>query len=287
MYLISLSLDLRGLNKTLRTHGLAEIEENYYNQLRGELDLPVGFNGKDRRHVPSYTALRRQGLVELWFAEDYPFVKNAYSILGNPQIRHIVDTLSSTPATFEEIAAAINERLALHISPDTIMFYSRVFSNFAIMTPEELMEYSKIRKEWWRMAALKGDTDLLMYHLGFDVKLATDRVVNDVYAVGFMKIKELKEMPTSMELARAYGEYAKGVQWAHEQRKSSQDRLQELTKALQIKYEDGEDKSYEEDLPPGGATPLLENARLEFLPTEEVTTNAGTDQPNQPQQPTA
>lgn len=247
-YLITIDQELSSINRTLRSYGLPEIEQTYYAHIRSEVSIPMDFVGRDRQHVPSRNCLRNSGITELWFKEDYPYVAQGFQILKETKIRQVVDSLAATPATFEQIAQALNDKFGYVVAPDTIMFYTRVFCNYGLMSPDEIRTYAEVTKEYWRVAAMEGDMELLMYHLGFAVTVKTEKIVRDVLQMAYFKMRELKHLPTPYG-AKAFGEYVKGVQWGTEQIQSSQDKLSSLTKALQIRYDVGEDEVYKEPLP--------------------------------------
>ncbi len=248
-YLVSLGHNVKEVKRTLKIYGFPEISDKYFARVRSEVDLPPDFVGRDRRHAPSIQCLRRNAIAELWFKEEFPYVEKAFDILGKPAIRRIVDTLAATPATFDEIALALRERLGVEISSDTIMFYTRIFCNYGLMTPDELRQYARENGEIWRQAAMDGDVDLLRYHLGLDINLKVGDVIKEVFQLGVMKLRELKHKPNTLESAKSYGEYMKGIQWSAEQLQGSQDKLGELTKALTMTYDEGKDPRYTELLP--------------------------------------
>lgn len=246
-YLITLDHTYQEINRTLGVYGFSVIDEPYFAQLKAEIDLPPGFRGRDRRHAASIQCLRRNAITELWFKEEYSYVAKAFDILGKPSVRRIVDTLAATPATFDEIALALRERLGYAVNTDTIMFYTRIFCNYALLTPEELREYAKLNKKYWLAAAVAGDVQLLKYHLGLKVHLKVQDVVQDIFQIGAMKIKELRHRAAGLENARSFGEYVSGIQWSVEQMQGSQDQLGDLTKALKMHYDDeSSDPQYEE-----------------------------------------
>lgn len=224
----------------------------------------MDFTGRKRDHKESRDCLENSGITELWFQDDYPYVAQAFQILKETRIRQVVDSLAATPASFEQIAQALQDKFGYDIDADVIMFYSRVFCNYGLMSPDEIRSYAVETKEYWRVAAMEGDLELLMYHLGFAVTVKTEKIIHDVLQMGYFKMKELKHLPTPYG-AKAYGEYVKGVQWGTEQIHSSQDKLSSLTKALQIRYDEGEDTIYKEPLP----------NQTQAIPPENVDAKAG------------
>jgi hypothetical protein len=260
-YLITLGLDLEGINRSLLAFSFAQLTIEELERIETELGpIPEPFQPMAKSHKPTQAWLRKQVLYSIWHRKDFPHIEQMFHILSKPRLRFIVElgTMSATP--FANIAALVSDKYDYKVSSATIESYAVYFNNYVGLSVTEFRQDAAERHEYWRIAAISGDKDLLMWYMGIDVPMKVEKIIKDTASLSFYRMKETRYLPSSLFTAKSFGEYLKGVTWSVEQLKEFQEEIERSAIGPAMKNEKFSDPIF------NGEITALEEVGVRALP---------------------
>jgi hypothetical protein len=268
-YLISCRQDTTEINRTLETHGLLPITDEYVSKLRIAMSQPNSFRAS-HGHEVSMRWLIRQQIRALWFRHEFPEVLEAFDMLGRPNIRKIVDAMTLLPINQLQISEALRRHYDYKTSPLAVRTYALYFNNFLIMAPDERREYLMARKEPWKLAVLDGDVGLMKLHLGWSAAITTKEMLETIKSIAYRKIADIGQMNASESAGMAFGSYLEGVKWTTEELKQYEAGGSKIFDLLKMRHDETGQEVYQEELPSGHMASLPSGEGSGDTP-EEVT----------------
>jgi len=267
-YLISLGLDMEGINKSLISFSLSPIEDSYLVRLQAELETPSDFRPNEKSHDPTTAWLRKHKIYSLWHEQDFPHVTRAFQMLQTPKVRQIVDIFTLSAYSFSDISNMLMDKFDFATEAASLEAYTLYFNNYALLTLEEIRSDAASRREYWRIAALMGDVNFIRWYLGLETRVTREKIIKDTLNTAYFRIREGNFMHASESLARSYGQYLGGIQWGIEE-SAKLDQTEEEMSAPLLKGTRLEEPVFAGELPEG-EVPALSDAPVLKGAKEEI-----------------
>ena len=231
--------DTNTILRLLEDFSLDGISSHYIDKLRermGEFPEPWEPEAKEG---PCRDFLKKHGIRDLWLPSMH--VKEAYEILGNPQLRADVEQLLLSPLRIEETTARVNKHHEIHLSIEGIQAFGYYFWNKKLLPMHEWVEYMDLRPHSSNsVAVLRVSPDvaqaLIPWVLGFSgppTTLNTGTVARRMRDIAFLKVLEVERQPATLAHSKMMKNYMDVIKDAEAEMRQSDVALKDVLQAFE------------------------------------------------------
>lgn len=253
-YLISQRrFDNNALLRMMEDFGIEALSGAYLDKLRAKL-MPVP-DPWDPALPECKEYLRRHKIADLWFPN--AAVREAYEIIGSPQLRADTEQLLLSPLRLEEVVSRLNKHHNLNLTPDGVRSYGHYFWNKSVLSMNEWVEFLEGRPNAFdRIVTLKAAPDMAQKLVpwvagmsGPPPGLNTGTVARRMRDIAFMKVLEVERQPASLAHSKMMKNYMDVIKSAESEMRQSDVALKDVLQAFEkfrLHKDTGEVASIEE-----------------------------------------
>lgn len=183
--------------------------------------------------------LRKHGIKDLWYPSAP--VKEAYTILGNPQLRADVEQLLLAPIRVEEVVKRLSQHHEIKLTPEGVTAFGHYFWNKSLLSMDEWVFFLENRPgAYERTTALRVSPDVaativpwLSGLTGPPPGFNSGSVARRVRDVAFLKILEIEHQPATLAHSKMMKNYEDVIRAAESEMRQSDVALKDVLKAFE------------------------------------------------------
>jgi hypothetical protein len=191
------------------------------------------------RDKKSDAFLKKHGIRDLWYPS--AGVKEAYTILGSPQLRSDVEQLLLAPIKAAEIAKRLRKHRGVTITPDGVSAFGHYFWNKKLLSSNDwmtLLEKNELAPGKASALMLSPDVapDVVSWTSGMagpPSSFSTGSVARRVRDVAFLKILEIEKFPATLAHSKMMRNYEDVIRYAEQEMRQSDMALKDVLKAFE------------------------------------------------------
>ena len=231
--------DSNAILRILEDFGLIALTSRYIELLRKKME-PFPDPWEPGQEVgPTRTYLKQQGIHDLWYPNGH--VKEAYEILGTPQLRADVEQLLLSPLRVEDTVARLNRHHEISLSVRGVQAFGHYFWNRNLLPMHEWIEIMEDRPSANnQMATMTVSPDMapslvpwVMGYSGPPANLNTGTVAKRIRDVAFLKILEIERIPATLAHSKMMKNYSDVVKMAESEMRQSDVALKDVLQAFE------------------------------------------------------
>jgi hypothetical protein len=188
---------------------------------------------------PTRDYLKQHGIHDLWYPSAH--VKEAYEILGNPQLRADVEQLILSPLRIEDVVSRINKHHNIGLTLSGVQAYGHYFWNRKLLPMHEWVELMDERPFVNNhIAVMTVSPDMaaalvpwVMGYSGPPANLNTGTVSKRIRDVAFLKILEIERNPATLAHSKMMKNYSDVVKMAEAEMRQSDVALKDVLQAFE------------------------------------------------------
>lgn len=232
-------------------------EEADIKELKESLKLPASFRYNDKKHVPSTTYLKEQGIYNLFFP-DTPTLE-ALSLINTLEIRSALEKLILSGEEPQKIAKALNSKFETKLAGTAIERYRHYFWNPKVMKIADWERIYTDKRSERREAIniIKNGPDYTRHLLGFIQSIQIKESLKELVTVLHFDMQELKFQRANGEKTKALATIATTLIKIDEKLSTNDISLKEEFKTferIQVEHTQADIKSIQELAPAGNYT---------------------------------
>ena len=225
--------------RILEDFGLIGLSTRYIDQLNLKL-VPFPTPWEPSQVMgPTRDYLKRHGIHDLWYPNAH--VKEAYEILGNPQLRADVEQLLLSPLRIEDVVSRINKHHEITLTVLGVQSFGHYFWNQKLLPIHEWVELMEERPYVSNpVAVLTVSPDMapalvpwVMGYSGPPADLNTGTVSKRIRDVAFLKILEIERNPATLAHSKMMKNYSDVVKMAESEMRQSDVALNDVLRAFE------------------------------------------------------
>lgn len=243
-YLVTLDHPMADQNtwiaSSLSHLGLPQLEpetsESYLSLIREEMEegKPNPLKpDKEQKHRPSLKYLKDKKIYSLYNPDTYSKEATA-DILGNMQVRPMVETMLLGRVPHKEIARKVNEKFGMFLRAESVAAYEHYYWNVNLLTVDDwvrLFEGSK--KAGTVESIIQGGRGVALFRLGYPVDVDAKDVLQQTLETLYFDLQDWKTQPRSIEKTKALNMIAKAVTLLDEQLSQAESAIKDSLKAFE------------------------------------------------------
>lgn len=183
--------------------------------------------------------MKEHGILNLWFPT--PAVKEAYTILANPNLRADIQQLLLSPMRVEEIVKRVAEHRGIRLTPDGIDSYGHYFWKRGLLSMHEWVSFLDGKPQAYEsitaMRAPPDTANMLVPWVtglgGVPTNVNTGMVARRVRDVAFMKTLEIERMPATVAHSKMLKNYMDVIKAAENEMRQSDVALNDVLKTFE------------------------------------------------------
>ena len=231
--------DSNALWRILEDFGLVGLTNRYIDQIRTKMEPwpepwdPGQSSGSTREY------LKQKGIHDLWYPGAH--VKEAYEILGSPQLRADVEQLLLSPLRVEDVVSRINKHHEITLTVLGVQTFGHYFWNRKLLPMHEwieLMEDRPFVNNHIAVMTVSPDmaTSLVPWAMGYSgppANLNTGTVSKRIRDTAFLKILEIERQPATLAHSKMMKNYSDVVKMAESEMRQSDVALKDVLTAFE------------------------------------------------------
>ena len=231
--------DTNSILRMVEDFGLMGLSSRYVDGLRQRMEpFPDPWNPtEDAGLTKEY--LKKHGIHDLWYPSAH--VKEAYEILGSPQLRADVEQLLLSPLRIEDAVARLNKHHEISLSIAGVRAFGHYFWNRKLLPMHEWIEVMDERPFANNHSAIMSvspdmATSLVPWVMGYSgppANLNTGTVAKRVRDVAFLKILEIERHPATLAHSKMMKNYSDVVKMAESEMRQSDVALKDVLQAFE------------------------------------------------------
>lgn len=231
--------DTNAILRIVEDFGLVGLTSRYIDNLRMRMEpFPYPWN-PGKKIGPTRDFLKSHGIYDLWFPNDH--VKEAYEILGNPQLRADVEQLLLSPLRIEDVVARLNKHHEIALTVTGVLTFRHYFWNRKLLPMHEWVELMEDRPYVNNhIAVMTVSPDMasalvpwVMGYSGPPANLNTGTVSKRIRDVAFLKILEIERHPATLAHSKMMKNYSDVVKMAESEMRQSDVALKDVLQAFE------------------------------------------------------
>jgi hypothetical protein len=231
--------DTNAILRILEDFGLEGLTSRYLDQLRTKMEPWPDPWEAGQVFGATREYLKQQGIHDLWYPSAH--VKEAYEILGNPQLRADVEQLLLSPLRIEDVVARLNKHHEISLTVAGVQAFGHYFWNRKLLPMHEwieLMEGRPFVNNHIAVMNVSPDmaTSLVPWVMGYSgppANLNTGTVSKRIRDVAFMKILEIERHPATLAHSKMMKNYSDVVKMAENEMRQSDVALKDVLTAFE------------------------------------------------------
>jgi len=223
--------------RILEEFNLVGLTTKYIDSLRARMEPFPSVWDITKEETKLY--LKDQGIHDLWYPNDN--TKEAYEILGNPQLRADVEQLLISPMRIEEAVSRINKHHKVRLTIPGVQAFGHYFWNKKLLPMHEWVELMEERPFVANQTAvLRVSPDMattlvpwVMGYGGPPASLNTGTVAKRMRDAAFMKILEIERNPATLAHSKMMKNYSDVIKTAEAEMRQSDVALKDVLRAFE------------------------------------------------------
>lgn len=183
--------------------------------------------------------LRKHGIKDLWYPS--AAVKEAYTILGSPQLRADVEQLLLAPLRVEEVVDRLNKHHGIKLTVAGVSAFGHYFWNRRLLSMDEWVSFLENRPgAYKKTAVLKVSPDVaktivpwLSGMTGPPPGFNSGSVSRRVRDVAFLKVLEIEHQPATLAHSKMMKNYMDVIRGAESEMRQSDVALKDVLRAFE------------------------------------------------------
>jgi len=231
--------DPNAILRILEDFGLVSMTSRYIERLQIAMEpYPEPWEpGQTAGSTREY--LKKHGIHDLWYPSAH--VKEAYEILGSPQLRSDVEQLLLSPLRIEDVVSRINKHHEIALTIPGVQAFGHYFWNRKLLPIHEwieLMEGRPLVSNHVAVMTVSPDmaTALVPWVMGYSgppANLNTGTVSKRIRDVAFLKILEIERNPATLAHSKMMKNYSDVVKMAENEMRQSDVALKDVLQAFE------------------------------------------------------
>lgn len=188
---------------------------------------------------PTREYLKKEGIHDLWYPNAH--VKEAYEILGHPQLRADAEQLLLSPLRIEETVSRLNKHHEINLTIAGVQAFGHYFWNRKLLPMHEwisLMDERPFVNNHIAVMTVSPDmaASLVPWAMGYSgppTNLNTGTVSKRIRDVAFLKILEIERNPATLAHSKMMKNYSDVVKMAENEMRQSDVALKDVLQAFE------------------------------------------------------
>ncbi len=196
-------------------------------------DIPPDFRAGSRTHAGSLSFMRTSRIMDA-MTESPSFAK-ATDLLTRPQLRVTVEELLLSKMAPKVVAAYVNKKFKARYREEEISVFRHYFFCTDEIPQRELLESLTRRSSnasRTQRVALAGDELFALWQLKEDIHPELQQIKDEVLTQAWMRVKELREMPTTPDAVKMLGGLTRVILTIEESKNNSDNKMKDINDRL-------------------------------------------------------
>jgi hypothetical protein len=208
---------------------LGGIDADYIRGIKASMQIPRDFQPTNLQHRPSQRFLRNEGIYEAWHRP--PIFTEAFDILGNSELRALVETYILSPLRPHQALIKIEQCTGVKLRKKVYLLFEHYWWNRGLLSGADWGDYIIRRDvahhEWLQLAVNAtgaSGAQMLMWKTGAlpRLQLEAGRIFKDMRNIAYMCFMQRAYDPPSLEHSKSLLNYARTATAAQQQVDASQ-----------------------------------------------------------------
>lgn len=239
--------------RMLEDFGLMGLSSRYVDNLRQRMEpFPEPWD-PSKAEIKAF--LKQHGIHDLWYPS--ASVREAYEILGNPQLRADVEQLLLSPLRIEETVSRLNKHHEINLTVAGVQSFGHYFWNRKLLPMHDwiaIMEERPFVNNHIAVMTVSPDmaSSLVPWVMGYSgppASLNTGTVAKRIRDTAFLKILEIERNPATLAHSKMMKNYSDVVKMAESEMRQSDVALKDVLQAFEkfrLRKDDGAVPAIEE-----------------------------------------
>lgn len=192
-----------------------------------------------KKDPASIAFLRKHGIKDLWYPNAQ--VKEAYTILGIPQLRADVEQLLLSPIRVEEVVSRLSKHHNIILTIEGVVAFGHYFWNKKLLSIDAWVKFLEDRPgSYKRTTALRMSPDMAPSVVPWITGLTgpppgfnSGTVSKRVRDAAFVKVLEIEHQPATLAHSKMMKNYGEVIRTAESEMRQSDVALKDVLKAFE------------------------------------------------------
>lgn len=198
-----------------------------------ERSIPTDFRSGSRTHAESLSFMRAARILDA-MTETASFAR-ATDLLSRSQLRAAIEDLLLSKMAPKVVAAYVNKKFKTRYREEEIAVFRHYFFSLEDVPQHLLMNSLVLRSNnplRTQRVALAGDELFALWQLKEDIQPEIQQIKDEVLTQAWMRVKELREMPTTVESVKMLGALTRVILTIEEAKNNSDHKMKEINERL-------------------------------------------------------